>query len=115
MYMTNNVMLHSRNRKNKANLQDRISAHRDLVFQQTLLRSTLVKHVVEAYNRVEGNSGEAIHARQRILSLIARDFPYKVLKTLPWRVPDKGTKLKNRSLTEHMETLEDICRTRYKQ
>ena len=109
IYVANNVMVHARAGKDRTNLKERIASHRDLVFQQTLLRSSLVCKVVDSFNVVEGNTRESRDSRRRILSLIARDFPYLVLKTLPWRIPYVGTKFINRSLTRKcFVMLEDI-------
>ena len=101
--MAQNAVLHDRaGRWDETNVQDRIALHRDLVCQQSLLRSSLVRNVVASFNMVAGNSRQARDERRRILSLIAIDFPFLVLKTLSWKLPDVGTKFINRSLTRAM-------------
>ena len=104
VYMAQNAVLHDRAGRAFAskNCRDRIAAHRDLVSQQSLLRSSLVCNVVNSFNAVEGNNRTARDERRRILSLIARDFPYLVLKSLSWRLPDVGTKFINRTLTRDL-------------
>ena len=102
VYLTNNVVLHGRAGKKDKGMHKRVADHHDLVFKQTLLRSSLVKDVVVCFNRVEGNSRKARDTRRRILSRIARDFSYAVLKALAWRIPDVGSKFVNRSLTRNM-------------
>ena len=102
MYLTNNVVLHGRAGKKDKGMHKRVADHHDLVFKQTLLRSSLVKDVVVCFNRVEGNTRKARDKRRRILSRIARDFTYVVLKALDWRIPDVGTRFVNRSLTKNM-------------
>jgi hypothetical protein len=101
-YVTNNVALHKKHATHaRSNKRDRQSMYRDKVYQETLLRSTLVKHVVVSFNQVGGNSRSARDERRRILSIIACDFPLKTLQGLGWKIPDVGTKYKNRSLTKH--------------
>ena len=99
-YISNNVVLHERVSK-RSNKEDRAKMYRDLVYQETLVRSQLVKHVVDGFNNVEGNSRRARDERRRLLSMIALDFPFKVISKLPWQIPDVG-KYTGRQMTRHM-------------
>ena len=65
--------------------------HRDLVYQTTLLQSSLVRNVVESFNKVHGNSRRARDERRRILSQIAMDFSYKLCCQLELEIPDAGS------------------------
>ena len=109
-YISKNVFLHNGPREGRHNSKDRQDKHRDEVYQQTLVRSTLVKHVVDSFNQIEGNTRRANDERRRVLSLIACDFPFQILQRLSWRLPDVGSrykrqmgkKYKGRVLTRHM-------------
>lgn len=100
-YLSNNVLLHQRVSA-RSNQSDRVKMYHDIVYQEVLARSTLVDHVVSAFNQVEGNSRRARNERRRLLSTIALDFPFKVISKLPWQIPDVGTKYKGRELTKQM-------------
>ena len=99
-YIANNVLLHERASK-RSNRTDRSRMYRDQVYRQTLIRSQLVKNVVDAFNNIDGNDRHARDERRRILSTIALDFPFKVIRTLGWKIPDVG-KFQGRHLTRHM-------------
>ena len=99
-YISNNVLLHERASK-RSNKTERLQMYRDLVYRQTLVRSKLVKHVVDSFNHIDGNDRHARDERRRVLSTIALDFPFKVISTLPWKIPDVG-KYKGRKLTRNM-------------
>ena len=99
-YISNNVLLHERASK-RSNKTDRSKMYRDLVYRQTLIQSKLVNNVVNGFNNIDGNDRHARDERRRLLSTIALDFPFKVIRTLPWKIPDVG-KYKGRQLTKHM-------------
>ena len=67
-YISNNVVLHDRvsTRTNKA---DRVKQHRDLVYQETLIRSQLVKHVVNGFNTVEGTYYSLGYHKESVLDM----------------------------------------------
>ena len=100
-WSSNNVLLHSRNdsRKNK---DERLTTYRDLVYQKTMINSSLVTNLLRAFNRVEGNSRAARDERRRLASTIALDFTHEVMASMPWRIPDVGTKYTDRTFTRHM-------------
>jgi hypothetical protein len=100
-YICNNTFLHNRTGTHD-NKRDRTVHCRDAVGMAILQRSSFVKHVVDSFNQVVGNTKSARDERRRILSQIALDFPYKIIRNLGWTIPDVGTKYKNRSLTRHM-------------
>ena len=100
-YVSNNVLLHQRGSK-RSNKSDRTKEYHDVVYLETLARSQMVKHIVDAFNQVQGNSRRARDERRRLLSTIALDFPFRVICNLPWKIPDVGTKYKARQLTRHM-------------
>ena len=101
-YVSNNVVLHQRASAPRSNKSGRTKLYHDLVYQETLSRSKLVKHIVDAFNQVQGNSRSARNERRRLLSTIALDFPFRVISKLSWQIPDVGTKYKGRELTRHM-------------
>ena len=50
-YVSNNVVLHQRVSA-RSNKSGRTKLYHDLVYQETLSRSKLVKHIVDAFNQV---------------------------------------------------------------
>ena len=91
-YISNNVMLHQHESK-RSNKSDRMRKYHDVVYQKVLARSKLVKHIVDGFNNVKGNTRRARDERRRLLSTIALDFPFRVIRELPWQIPDVGTKV----------------------
>ena len=100
-YLSNNVMLHQR-KSVRSNKHDRVSTHRDMVYRETLVRSELVKNLITTFNQVPGNTRGARDERRRLLSTIACDFPYKIIRSLDWRLPDVGEKYKDRCISRRM-------------
>ena len=98
VYVTNNIRLHSKKAK-RENTQESDARFRDLVYREILLRSTFVRSALKRFNLVMGNDRAARDERRRIMSTVALDFPYRVLKPLGWRLPDAGTRYTDRSVS----------------